>query len=145
MGKLREITVLAPQGANKGNNNGQVRGKALTATQYEAIELLILRGKQRMTKGAIATKLGINVRTLRRWELDPMFGAEYKRLVVQSTTSRMPEILDALADAVIEDRNAGAAKILLQMHGMLKQTVEVTRTEKLIDRDELQRRLKEVR
>lgn len=65
MGKLREITVLTPEGANK--SNGQVRGQALSATQYEAIELLILRGKQRMTKGAIAAKLGINVRTLRRW------------------------------------------------------------------------------
>lgn len=98
-----------------------------------------------MTKGAIATKLGINIRTLRRWELDPAFGAEYKRLVVQSTNSQMPEILDALADVVIDDRNEGFAKFLLQMHGMLKQTVEVTRTEKPIDREELQRLLKEVR
>ncbi len=95
IGKLREMTILTPEGANKGNSNGQVRGKALSATQYEAIDLLVLRGKQKMTKGAIADKLGINPRTLRRWEQDPMFIAEYKRLVVQATTSRMPEILDA--------------------------------------------------
>ncbi len=145
MGKLREITVLTPQGANKGNNNGQVRGKALSATQYEAIDLLVLRGKQKMTKGAIAEKLGINPRTLRRWEQDPVFINEYKRLVVQATTSRMPEILDALTDAVIEDRSAAAAKLLLQMHGMLTKTVEVKQVEKPIDREDLERRLKAVR
>lgn len=145
MGKLREMTILTPEGGNKGSNNGQVRGKALSATQYEAIDLLVLRGKQKMTKGAIANKLGINPRTLRRWEQDPMFIAEYKRLVVQATTSRMPEILDALTDAVIEDKNAAAARLLLQMHGMLKQTVEITHNDKPIDRTELERRLKAVR
>lgn len=145
MGKLREITVLTPDDGNKGSNNGKVRGKALSATQYEAIDLLVLRGKQKMTKGAIAEKLGINPRTLRRWEQDPVFIAEYKRLVVQATTSRMPEILDALTDAVIEDRSAAAAKLLLQMHGMLTQTVEVKQVEKPIDREDLERRLKAVR
>lgn len=145
MGKLREMTILTPEGENKGSNNGQVRSKALSATQYEAIDLLVLRGKEKMTKGAIADKLGINPRTLRRWEQDPMFIAEYKRLVVQATTSRMPEILNALTDAVIEDRSAAAAKLLLQINGMLTQSVEVKQVDKHIDRDDLERRLNAIR
>ncbi|MNP63621.1 hypothetical protein D3C76_1590360 [compost metagenome] len=51
-----------------------------------------------------------------------------------------------MADAAIQDRNAAAAKLLLQMNEMLTDKVDVVKTDATgLDREELDRRLAEFR
>lgn len=97
----------------------------LKPEQYEAIAMLALPKAVRPSLGEIADKVGVDASTLYRWRKDPAFQAEQKRESVAMSMDRMADVLEALADGAIEDRNAAAAKTYLQMHGMLTEKVEV--------------------
>lgn len=115
---------------------------ALKLEQYEAIAYLNQPKRSRLTVEEIAERVGVSRKTIFNWKRDPAFDFELKRSIVARTQDKLPEAMDAIADAVIEDRNAAMAKILLEAHGMLTQKSEVNvRDSKAIDKDELEKRL----
>lgn len=73
----------------------------------------------------IATECGVSRRALYDWLKDPLFDRELKKEIVRQTTARLPEVMESLTDAVIKEHNAAAAKLLLQVNGMLTDKVEV--------------------
>lgn len=119
----------------------------LTEQQLEAIDLLTTRQTPRLKKQDIADKIGVSARTLQRWQRNPAFEAAYKREIVSKTTGRLPAVFDALIDSIIEDRNASAARLVLQANGMLgPERVTVLRgTAKTIDQAALKQRLDSVK
>lgn len=115
---------------------------ALTPEQYEAIEYLIQPKRNRLTVDEIAERVGVARQTIFNWKRKPEFDSELKRAIVDRTQGKLPEAMDAIADAVIEDRNAAMAKILLEAHGMLTKKSEVSVSDsKVIDKDALNKRL----
>lgn len=115
---------------------------ALKPEQYEAIAYLNQPKRSRLTVEEIAERVGVSRKTIFNWKRDPAFDFELKRSIVARTQDKLPEAMDAIADAVIEDRNAAMAKILLEAHGMLTQKSEVNvRDSKAIDKDALEKRL----
>ena len=119
----------------------------LTEQQLEAINLLTTRQTPRLKKQDIADKVGVSARTLQRWQRMPAFEAAYKREIVSKTTGRLPAVFDALVDSIIEDRNASAARLLLQTNGMLgsEQVTLLKGTAKTIDQAALKQRLDSVK
>jgi len=119
----------------------------LTEQQLEAIDLLTTRQTPRLKKQDIADKIGISARTLQRWQRNPAFEAAYKREIVSKTTGRLPAVFNAMIDAVIEDRTASAARLVLQANGLLgPERVTVSKgPAKTIDRAALQKRLDSVK
>lgn len=80
------------------------------------------------------------------WLKDPLFERELKRQIARNTLDRMPEVVDAMADAAVREGNAAAAKLLLIMNGMLTERVDVTKTDiSGLERDELDRKIAEYR
>ncbi|OIN67405.1 hypothetical protein BLD48_05815 [Exiguobacterium sp. KRL4] len=115
---------------------------ALTPEQQEAIEYLSQPKRSRLTAEDIAKRVGVSRKTIFNWKHDPEFATELKHSIIVGTQDRLPEAMDAIADAVIEDRNAAMAKILLEAHGMLTKKSEVSVSDsKVIDKDALNKRL----
>lgn len=115
---------------------------ALTPEQYEAISYLIQPKKTRPTIDEIAKRVGVARQTIFNWKNNAEFSSEMKQAIVERTQDRLPEVMDAIADAAIEDRNAAMAKILLEAHGMLTKKSEVSVSDaKVIDKDALNKRL----
>jgi hypothetical protein len=69
------------------------------------------------------------------------------RLIFVKTQDRLPEIVEAMADAAIRERSAAMCKLILQMNGLLTDKVEVNKTIKAddngIDFDALDREIEE--
>lgn len=95
------------------------------------------------TMEEIAKECGVTRQTLYNWMRDPLFDRELKREMARQSLNRLPEVLESMADAAVEDRNAAAAKLVLQVHGMLtdKLEVEQKQTEKVPDIEELKREI----
>lgn len=73
----------------------------------------------------IAAEAGVSRRIIYEWLKDPLFDRELKKEIVRQTTARLPEVMESLTDAVVKEHNAAAAKLLLQVNGMLTDKVEV--------------------
>ncbi|MHA7962866.1 phBC6A51 family helix-turn-helix protein [Paenibacillus sp. CAU 1782] len=99
--------------------------KPLTAGQTIAIEWLSLPAKGGKTYEQIAELAGVTARTVENWRKDDSFDRELKRAIVRNNSGRLPEVITSLTDAVINEHNAAAAKLLLQVNGMLTDKVEV--------------------
>lgn len=91
----------------------------LNEAQYRFMEYLIEPNQGGLTLAQIAKKLGVSERILYTWKKDPLFIREYKKTVIRHTHSRLPRIVAAMEEAVVKDRNAAMAKLLLQMNDML--------------------------
>lgn len=90
-----------------------------------AIQYLALPKRGGKTMEEIAQECEVSRRALYDWLKDPLFDRELKKEIVRQTTARIPEVMDSLTDAVINDHNAAAAKLLLQVNGMLTDKIEV--------------------
>lgn len=107
----------------------------LTEQHYEAIRMT-LEGR---TNVDIARELGVHRNTVSNWTKDPTFAREVKRTVVANSYPRLTEVVDAIVDSAVKDRNAASQKLVLQMNDMLTDKVDVVQTNvtELPDKDEL--------
>ena len=99
--------------------------KRLSEKQIAAIEYLALPKRGGMTYAEIAEAVGVSERTLRNWRNDDYFNEQLKRKIVSNTIDRLPEVMDAVPDIIINEGNAAMFRTLLQAHGMLTEKVEV--------------------
>jgi Helix-turn-helix of insertion element transposase len=121
--------------------------KKLKPEQLLAIKYLAMPKYGGKTLNEIAEICGVHRNTLLHWRKDPDFEDELKREIVRKTQDRLPEIVEAMADAAIRERSAAMCKLILQMNGLLTDKVEVNKTIKAddndIDYDELDREIEE--
>ncbi|MDQ0168761.1 phBC6A51 family helix-turn-helix protein [Paenibacillus tundrae] len=111
-----------------------------------AIRYLALPKRGGLTMEQIATEAGVSRRAVYDWLKDPLFDRELKKEIVRQTTARLPEVMESLTDAVLTDHNAAAAKLLLQVNGMLTDKVEVeTKVSGDVDIDALRERIKQAK
>lgn len=99
--------------------------KRLSEKQIAAIELLARPKRDGKTYAQIAEEVGVSERTLRTWRNDDYFNEQLKRKIVSNTIDRLPEVMEAVPDIIINDGNAAMLRTLLQAHGMLTEKVEV--------------------
>ncbi|MEC0167869.1 phBC6A51 family helix-turn-helix protein [Paenibacillus graminis] len=99
--------------------------KTLTPEQYIAIEWLSIPGKGGKTYEEIAEICGVHFNTLGNWRKDKAFDAELKRAIVRNNSAKLPEVVASMADWAIREGNAAAAKLVLQINGMLTDKLEV--------------------
>ncbi|OMC96216.1 phBC6A51 family helix-turn-helix protein [Paenibacillus sp. FSL R5-0636] len=99
--------------------------KTLTPEQYIAIEWLSIPGKGGKTYEEIADICGVHFNTLGNWRKDKAFDAELKRAIVRNNSAKLPEVVESMADWAIREGNAAAAKLVLQINGMLTDKLEV--------------------
>lgn len=120
--------------------------KRLEAHHLIAIHYLAQPRRGGKTMEEIAKECGVDRRTLYKWLRDPLFERELKKEIARQSMNRLPEVLESMADAAVEDRNAAAAKLVLQVHGMLtdKLEVEQKQTENVPDIEELKRMVAEL-
>lgn len=98
----------------------------LNEKQIAALEYLALPKRGGMTYEEIATAIGTSSRTLQRWRQSPEFNEALKQRVVAATLDRLPEVLSAMPDMILEDKSASMMKIFLQMHSLLSDNVNVS-------------------
>lgn len=99
--------------------------KMLTADQFVAIEWLSIPNKGGKTYEDIAAICGVHPNTIGNWRKDKTFDAELKRAIVRNNSARLPEVVASMADWAIKEGNAAAAKLILQINGMLTDKVEL--------------------
>lgn len=118
--------------------------KRLEAHHLIALQWLALPRRGGKTMAEIAELAEVSRQALYDWLKDPLFERELKKQIARNTLDRLPEVVDAMADAAVQDRNAAAAQLLIRMNGMLTEQVEViTADASALDRAELDRRLAE--
>lgn len=120
--------------------------KRLEAHHLIAIHYLAQPRRAGKTMEEIAKECGVTVQTIYNWLKDPLFERELKKEIARQALKRLPEVMESMADAAVEDRNAAAAKLVLQVHGMLtdKLEVEQKQTETVPDLNELKRMVAEL-
>lgn len=120
--------------------------KRLEAHHLIALNYLAQPRRAGKTMEEIGKEAGVSRQAVYDWLKDPLFERELKRQIARNTLDRLPEVTDAMADAAIQDRNAAAAKLLLQMNEMLTDKVDVVKTDATgMDREELERKIAEYR
>lgn len=120
--------------------------KRLEAHHLIALNYLALPRRGGKTMEEIGKEAGVSRQAVYDWLKDPLFERELKRQIARNTLDRLPEVTDSMADAAIQDRNAAAAKLLLQMNEMLTDKVDVVKTDATgMDREELERKIAEYR
>lgn len=115
----------------------------LKPEQYTAIEWLVQPKHGGKTLEEIAELCGVSRQTLHTWRRSEAFQDELKAEVRRLTSDRLGEVMAAMIDGAVKDRNAAAAKLLLQANGMLTDNVaiNVQPAEKTTDVDALRARL----
>lgn len=120
--------------------------KRLEAHHLIALNYLAQPRRAGKTMEEIGKEAGVSRQAVYDWLKDPLFERELKRQITRNTLDRLPEVTGAMADAAIQDRNAAAAKLLLQMNEMLTDKVDVVKTDATgMDREELERKIAEYR
>ncbi|OMD33569.1 hypothetical protein [Paenibacillus odorifer] len=120
--------------------------KRLEAHHLIALNYLALPRRGGLTMEQIGEAASVSRQSIYDWLKDPLFERELKRQIARNTLDRIPEVVDAMADAAIRDGNAAAAKLLLNMNDMLTERVDVTKTDVTgMERDELDRKIAEYR
>ncbi|WP_213656281.1 phBC6A51 family helix-turn-helix protein [Paenibacillus vini] len=118
--------------------------KRLETHHLIAIHYLAQPRRGGKTMEEIGAAAGVSRQSIYDWLKEPLFERELKRQITRNTLDKLPEVADSMADAAIQDRNAAAAKLLLQMNKMLTDKVDVVRTDATgLDREELDRRIAE--
>lgn len=94
----------------------------------------------------IAKECNVSRQTLYDWTRQSYFDAELKRQTARNVSKLVPDVLDAMYETTLVDKNAAAAKLILQVAGMLtdKLEVETKSTTEVPDLDELKRMVAEI-
>lgn len=78
------------------------------------------------TLDKVAEECGVSRKTLYLWRnKNEEFKRELKKAIVANTLDKLPAVMNSMADAAIVDRNAQAAKLILQANDMLTDKVAV--------------------
>ncbi|MDQ0492286.1 phBC6A51 family helix-turn-helix protein [Paenibacillus brasilensis] len=98
----------------------------LEAKHYTAIQYLSLPPGERPPITEIAEECNVTPSAIYQWKRDPAFEAELKRQIVRNNVDDLPALIAILPEIAIAEKNAAMAKLVLQIHGMLSDKVEVT-------------------
>jgi hypothetical protein len=116
----------------------------LTQTQTEYLDWLCTAPSERTppSKNKMAEHLGVDVKTLRRWEKKANFRQQWKDKVddIQGSPERTQAVLDMLFNKATQDNDVKSAQLYLQAtNRMAPPTVEVKSDRKLteLSNDEL--------
>ena len=99
--------------------------KRLNAEHLIAIQYLSLPKKGGKTDEEIAQLAGVSRQSIHNWKNDPLFERELKQQMIRNNRDKLPEVIESLSQIVIDTGNAAAAKLLLQINGMLTEKLEV--------------------
>lgn len=109
----------------------------LTQNQTEYLEWLCTAPSERTptTKSALATQLGVNRKTLNRWEASPVFRNEWEKRVtaIQGSPERTQRLLDTLYNAAINGDTKSAQLYLQATNRMAPPTLEIKNDRKTAD------------
>src|SRR5699024_10344091 len=83
----------------------------LSPQQQQAVQWLALPGKGGLTYAEIAEEVGVSRRTLYEWRNSKVFESEVKRKIIKYSSRRLPDMMKAITEAIIKDRNAAAMKL----------------------------------
>lgn len=101
----------------------------LTKAQTEYLEWLCTAPSERTptTKTALADTLGVNRKTLTRWESNPLFRKEWETRVtnIQGSPERTQRLLDTLYNSAINGDTKSAQLYLQATNRMAPPTVEI--------------------
>lgn len=115
----------------------------LTAQQTEYLEWLCTAPSERVpaSKNKMAEHIGVDVKTLRRWEKKEVFRKQWQERVdvIQGSPERTQAVLDMLYNKAVQDNDVKSAQLYLQAtNRMAPPTVEVRtehRTSDLSDKE----------
>lgn len=118
----------------------------LKPEQLIAIGYLSQPNKGGKTIAEIAKECGVTERTIYNWLNDDEFDEELRRQTKKNVSRLIPDVVSAMKETAVKDGNAAAAKLLLQMAGMLTDKIEVETkgNGKIPDIDELKRMIDEL-
>ena len=99
----------------------------LTDKQMRAIEILSKKNRGGFkTLDEVAEACGVSVRTIYNWRHDDSaFQNALKKRIMSDSLDHMPEIVETMTQAWLEDRNASVLKLILQSHNMLSDSVVI--------------------
>lgn len=109
----------------------------LTKAQTEYLEWLCTAPTERdpSTKTALAERLGVNRKTLTRWESNPLFRKEWESKVtaIQGSPERTQRLLDTLYNSAINGDTKSAQLYLQATNRMAPPTVEIKNEKRTSD------------
>lgn len=109
----------------------------LTKAQTEYLEWLCTAPSERTptTKTALADTLGVNRKTLLRWESNPLFRKEWETRVanIQGSPERTQRLLDTLYQSAINGDTKSAQLYLQATNRMAPPTVEIKNDKRTSD------------
>ena len=110
----------------------------LTQPQQEYLNWLCTAPSERVppSKNKMAEHIGVDVKTLRRWEKKPNFLQQWKDRVddIQGSPERTQAVLDMLYNKATQDNDVKSAQLYLQAtNRMAPPTVEVKSDRKLTE------------
>ena len=110
----------------------------LTQPQQEYLDWLCTAPSERVppSKNKMAEHIGVDVKTLRRWEKKPNFLQQWKDRVddIQGSPERTQAVLDMLYNKATQDNDVKSAQLYLQAtNRMAPPTVEVKSDRKLTE------------
>lgn len=101
----------------------------LKSTQEQYLDWLCTAPSERTpsTKVRFAETIGVNVKTLRRWEAKPTFRAEWEKRVdeIQGSPERTQRLLDSLYAKALDGDTKAASLYLQATNRMSPPTIEV--------------------
>jgi predicted transcriptional regulator len=119
---------------------------ALRPEQLVAIGYLSQPNKGGKTMNEIAAECGVSRQAVYKWTQDDEFDAELRRQTKRNVSKLVPDVVNAMYDASVADKNAAAAKLILTMAEMLTDKVEVDTkgSDKTPSIDELKRLIADI-
>jgi len=117
----------------------------LNDKQYAAIAILSQPKRGGLTYKQVAEEVGVAESTLHLWRKDDGFNDELKRTIMRDTIDRLPEVMAAVPDLIINDGNAAMFRTLLQAQGLLTEKVEVNTKESASDIDSIKADIERLR
>lgn len=97
----------------------------LSPEQYAAIAILAQPKRGGLTYDQVAEEVGVSRQSLYNWRNDDKFNDELKRQIMRNTIDRLPEVMEAVPDIIINEGNAAMLRTLLQAQGLLTEKVEL--------------------
>lgn len=117
----------------------------LNDKQYAAIAILSQPKRGGLTYEQVAERVGVERTTLYHWRKDDLFNDELKRQIMRDTIDRLPEVMAAVPDLIINEGNAAMFRTLLQAQGLLTEKVEMTTQGGAEDIDAMKAKLEALR
>ena len=103
--------------------------KPLSEKQLEMVEILMSAGDNPPSNKELAFKLGVSVRTIQMWRKQSNVIAALKGSSYAYSLEYLPVVIEALIKQAVENKNASAAKTLLQYWQVLQTDLRLSAPE----------------